>query len=260
YRGRAAEQVHLGEEQLEAGNLDAVGDADEADVPTRARRPDRLHHRLLGTDRLDHRVRAESVRQLLDAGDTIVAALVHDVRRAELATELLSLWIATHENDALGAHLPGGNHCAEPNGPVANDDNRLAWRDGGRVSTEPPGPEHVGCRQKARHQLVRWELRCGDECAVRQRHPQVGRLGTFRADGLGVHATALIACHADGTYVVGREEGAHDELAALDLFHVAADFLDDAAVLVAHRRWPVRRVYAPVGPEIGAADTGRRHA
>src|SRR5206468_6435049 len=124
---------------------------------------------------------------------------------------------------------------------------------------EPPGPEHVGRREEARLQLVRRELRGCHECAVRQRHAQVRRLGTFRADGLGVHATALIAWHADGTRVVGREEGAHDELAALDLFYVAAEFLDDAAVLMAHRRWAVRRVYAPIRPEIGAADTGRRH-
>src|SRR3954471_12000017 len=42
----AAEQVHLGEEELEAVDRDAVADTDEADVSTGASRVDRLHHGL----------------------------------------------------------------------------------------------------------------------------------------------------------------------------------------------------------------------
>jgi hypothetical protein len=39
-----------------------VGDSDESDVPTRPRAADGLHHRLLCTDGLDHRMRADTFR------------------------------------------------------------------------------------------------------------------------------------------------------------------------------------------------------
>ena len=85
HRGGAAVQVHVGEEQLLAGQLDAVGDADVADVPAGAGGADGLHHRLLGADGLDDRVRAEPVGEVLDPGDAVVAALGDDVGGAELA-------------------------------------------------------------------------------------------------------------------------------------------------------------------------------
>ena len=74
YRCRAAVKMDLGEEQLIAWELDAVGDADIAAVPTGTGGADGLHHRLLGTDGLDHRVRAELAGELLDPCDAVVAA------------------------------------------------------------------------------------------------------------------------------------------------------------------------------------------
>jgi hypothetical protein len=59
-RGWAAVPVYGGEEQLVAGQLDAVGDADVADVAAGTGGTDRLHHRLLGADGFDDRVRAEA--------------------------------------------------------------------------------------------------------------------------------------------------------------------------------------------------------
>jgi hypothetical protein len=56
----------MGVEQLGAGQLDPVGDADVADVPTRPGGPDGLQHRLLGADRLDDRVRPEPAGEVLD--------------------------------------------------------------------------------------------------------------------------------------------------------------------------------------------------
>ena len=50
---------------------------------------DRLHHRLLGADRLDHRVRAEPVGEVRDPRDAVVPSLLDDVGRAELQGELL---------------------------------------------------------------------------------------------------------------------------------------------------------------------------
>jgi hypothetical protein len=46
-------EVAKAPEQLHPGQRDAVTDADEADVPAGPRSVDRLHHRLLGADRLD---------------------------------------------------------------------------------------------------------------------------------------------------------------------------------------------------------------
>ncbi len=50
---------------------------------------DRLHHRFLRADALQHRVGTDAARQVLDAGHNFVAALGHDVRRAELTRKLL---------------------------------------------------------------------------------------------------------------------------------------------------------------------------
>ena len=50
---------------------------------------DRLHHRFLRPDALQDRVGTDALRQLLDAGDALVAARGHDVGRTELACELL---------------------------------------------------------------------------------------------------------------------------------------------------------------------------
>src|SRR5947209_16313672 len=60
YRRGPAEQVHLGEEQLLAGQRDVVCDADVADVAAGPGGADGLHHRLLRADRLDDRMRAET--------------------------------------------------------------------------------------------------------------------------------------------------------------------------------------------------------
>ena len=67
-------------EQVHPGHGDVVRDADEADVAAGARGVDRLHHRLLGPHSLDHGMRTEPVRELLDGGHAGVAALLDDVR------------------------------------------------------------------------------------------------------------------------------------------------------------------------------------
>ena len=82
----------MAEEQLLAGQLDSVSDAHVADIPAGPRGADRLHHRLLSADRLDHRVRAEAASEILDACHALVAALGDDLGGAELAGELLAGW------------------------------------------------------------------------------------------------------------------------------------------------------------------------
>jgi hypothetical protein len=92
-------QVDLGVEQLIASELDAVGDADVANVAAGTGGPDGLHYRFLGADRLDDRVRAGPAGHLLDARDALVAALADDVGRAELKRQLLPGLMAADGDD-----------------------------------------------------------------------------------------------------------------------------------------------------------------
>src|SRR5947209_4147912 len=97
--------MDVGVEQLLAVEADTVRHADVAHVTATASALDRLHHRLLRTDTLQHRVRADSIGQLLDSLHTLITAFSHDFRRAEFARELLPRLMAAHRNDPLSAHL-----------------------------------------------------------------------------------------------------------------------------------------------------------
>src|SRR5437867_12771863 len=87
YGGRSTVEVDVREEQLLPSDLDAMRNTDVAHVSARGGGPDRLHHRLLRADALQHGVGAESVGQLFDTGDARVTPLGDDVGRAELACE-----------------------------------------------------------------------------------------------------------------------------------------------------------------------------
>src|SRR2546422_10651755 len=105
HRSRTTVEVDVGEEQLLAVKLDPVRDPDVAHVAATASGLDRLHHRLLRTDALQHRVRTDSIGQLLDSLHAFITAFGHDVGRAEFASELLPRLVAAHRNDPPGAHL-----------------------------------------------------------------------------------------------------------------------------------------------------------
>ncbi len=61
--------MNVGHEDVVTTQRDLVRDTDVAHVPAGTRRSDGLHHRLLGADRLDHRMRAEAVGEVLDLRD-----------------------------------------------------------------------------------------------------------------------------------------------------------------------------------------------
>src|SRR3954468_19806277 len=63
-----------------------------------------------------------------------------------------------------------------------------------------------------------------------------------------------------GAGVVRRGERPDYELARFDGLDCAADFFNEAAVLVPHRRRPVDRLQAPVRPEVRSAHAGRGDA
>src|SRR5919206_407498 len=98
------------------------------------------------------------------------------------------------------------------------------------------------------------------EGAVSERDAGVLRLCAGGGTGLAVDAGRLVAGPADLAGVVRREERADDELARLGQTYLAADLLDDADVLVAHRCRLRHRVGPAVGPEVRAAHAGDRQS
>src|SRR5207244_5758064 len=86
------------------------------------------------------------------------------------------------------------------------------------------------------------------EGAVGERNAGQFRLRSDGADGLAVDARALVAGPTDLARVVRGEERADHELTRLDRADGAADFLDDADVLVTHRDRPLNGLDAPVRP------------
>src|SRR5215203_2620276 len=248
------------EEELLPRDLHVVEHADEPHVTACPRGADGLHHRLLRADGLDDRVRAEPVGELLDPCRALVAALGHDLGRAELPGEPLAGLVAAHRDDPLRAELIGGEHREQPHGAVADHRHRLAWSGLGSHGTKPAGAEHVGGRQQAGDHLLRRHPRRRYEGAVGERDAGVLCLCASGGTGLAVDARRLVAGPADLAGVVRGEERADDELARLDQTYLAADLLDDADVLMAHRGRLVDRLDAAVGPEVRAAHAGDRQS
>jgi len=151
--GGATVDVDAGHEEVVAGDGDIMRDAHEPDVPTGARRVDRLHHRLLGADGLDDRVGAEPAGERFDLCDSVVTALFDDVRRAELAGEGLAVGVPAERDDPLGAELLGGQDAQQPDGAVAHDRDCLARAGFGGNGGEPAGAQHVRGRQQRRDQV-----------------------------------------------------------------------------------------------------------
>src|SRR5438128_3723536 len=257
YGGRATVEVDVREEQLLPSDLDAMRNTDVAHVSARVGGPDRLHHRLLRADALQHGVGAESVGQLLDTGDARVTPLSDDVCRAEVACEFLSGRVTAHRDDPPGAHLFRGEDREKTHRAVADDHGRHARLDVGGVRGKPARAHDVRERQQARDEVVRRKPWGGDQGAVRERDAQPPRLRT--TDELPMDARRLVSCAADRAGVVRRKERADDELAWLDRFDRAADLLDDPAVLVTERCRLRHRLDAAVGPEVGPAHARGRH-
>ena len=133
---------------------------------------DRLHHRLLRANTLQNRVRTDSIGQLLDAGDAFIAALGHDVGRAELACELLPRLVTAHRDDPFRAHLLGGEHTEQADRAVTDHHDRLARLHVRRIGGKPARAHDIGERQQARDQVLRGNIRSGDQGAVRERDTQ----------------------------------------------------------------------------------------
>lgn len=244
----------MGEEQFLAVDGHAVRDADETDVAAGSGGTQRLEHGLLGADALQDGVGADATGEFLDAGDAFVAAFGDDVGGAELGRELLPRRVAAHRDDACGAQFLGGDDPGQADRPVTDDDHRGAGLDLGGDGRVPACAHDVGQRQQAGDQVVGRLVGGGDQGAVGRRDTDV--IGLAGAHELAVHTRGLVAVAAVRTGVVRGGERADDELARLDGGDLAADLLDDADVLVAHRVGLVHGVDTAVVPQVGAADAG----
>ena len=105
-------------------------------------------HRLLGSDGLDGAVRTQPAGQLLDASDALIAALLDDVGRAELAGQRLPVGVTAHRDDPRRAELLGGEDAEKTDRAVSDDRDRLAGADLRRDGREPARAEDIGCREK----------------------------------------------------------------------------------------------------------------
>ena len=217
---------------------------------------DGLHHGFLRADGLDHAVRAQTAGQLLDCRDAGVAAFGNDVGGAEFSRESLPVGMAAERDDALGTELPGSQDSEQADRAVTDDCDGLAGTGLGRHSREPAGAEHVGGGHQRGNEIEVGLTGGRHKGSVGER--DAGQLG-LGADGAhqdAMHAVGLVAGLADLAGVVGRAEGADDEVADLDGADLGPDLLDDADVLVAHHL-VLDRLGAAVRPKIAAADAGR---
>jgi len=188
--------VHFGVEQCLARQRDAVGDADVANVPAGAGGADGLHHRLLGADCLDDRVRAQAIGELSNLRHALAAAFGDDIRGAEVKRQLLARLVAADLDDPLRAELAGREDGEQADRSVTDDRDGLAGPGLGGDGAEPAGAEHVRGGQQVRDQRIIRQAGGGDKCPVGERDTQVLRLRAAGADVLDVHAPALVASQA----------------------------------------------------------------
>src|SRR4051794_24206158 len=144
----------MGHEDVVAPQYDVVQYADKPDMTSGTGRVDCLHHRFLGPYRLDDRMRAESVGELLDPGRSGVASFGDDVGCAEVERELLSRLVAAHRDDALRAELLGGQDGEEADRAVTDDRDGLAGTGFGCDRTEPACAKDVGGGQEAGYEII----------------------------------------------------------------------------------------------------------
>ena len=193
----------------------------------------------------------------LDPRPALLAALGDDVGGAERPGDRLAGLVTRHRDDALGSQVGGGQHPAEADGAVADDDRRAARLHTRRHGRVPAGGHHVGQGQQRRDQVgVRHPGRL-DEAAL-----GLVDLGVLRLAALGEAEVVAHGVHPDQAVragVVGVAERDDDEVAGLERGDGGADLLDDADGLVADGVAGGDVVLAAVRPQVGAADAAGDH-
>ena len=139
---RAALDAHVAPEQVVHRQV-PVRHADQSDVAAVADAADRLQPGLLGSDALQHAVRADPVGQLPDRSHARLVALCDDVGGTELAGHLLAGRVAAHRDHRGCAQLHCSEHRAEPDSAVTDDGHGGVRPDARRDGRMPTRAHHV---------------------------------------------------------------------------------------------------------------------
>ena len=191
-------------------------------------------------------------------GDALVAALLDDVGRAELAGQRLPVGVATDRDDPLGAELLGGQDAEQPDRAVTDDRDGLAGAGLGGDGGEPAGAEDVGGRQQRRDQVGVGLAGGGDQGAVGERDAGVLGLGADRAredararSGTGSRPGRSRRC-------CRRRQNEPTTKSPTLMLLTSAPISSTTPTY----SWPIGLVVdglgAAVGPQVGSADAGRR--
>jgi hypothetical protein len=93
-------------------------------------------------------VRSVAVREFLDPGNALLAALGDDVGGTEFAAEFGAGHVPAHEDDARGAHQLGGKNGGEADGAVTDHGDGLAGLDAGLLGGVVAGRHDIGEAQQ----------------------------------------------------------------------------------------------------------------
>jgi hypothetical protein len=73
--------------------------------------PNDLHHGLLSADGFDDGVGTKPVREFFDFGSALIASILDDVGRSELAGKMLAGLVPAHGDDPFRAKVLGCKHA-----------------------------------------------------------------------------------------------------------------------------------------------------
>src|SRR5438270_9672703 len=129
--------MDVGKEQLLAVERNTVRHTDITYITARARGINRLHHGFLRSYAFQHRVGTDALGQILDARNTLIASLSHDVGSTELTGELLARRVTAHCDDPLRTHLSCGKHSQKTDCAITDHQNRRSRLHVGSVRRKP---------------------------------------------------------------------------------------------------------------------------
>src|SRR5688572_27936845 len=109
--------MHKAPKEVHPGHREAVSEANEADMLAGSGGTVRQHHATLRSGPLDDGVGAEPVRELLDPGHAMLAALFDNVGRAVLAREPLPGLVAAHRDDRSAPSCLAASTASSPTAP-----------------------------------------------------------------------------------------------------------------------------------------------
>ena len=171
--------------------------------------------------------------------------------------------MAAHDDDLLGTKPLRGDHAAESDGTVADHGDALPGADLGDDGRVVAGAHDVGEGEQGGHQRVVLADGQRVEGPVRLRDAhgfglRAGHVGV--PEEAAMDALRLQALLAEDAGAVREGERHHNHVADLDGAYVSADLLHHTDRLVPHHARTVARLQRLVGPKVGAADAGARHA